>query len=327
MGSNGLRVELPVITAANLGHADDTLVVQGLDGAASKTTDIVLVNLGENAASCSASLLRADGSYAIEPVAISVPPLSHLVFSNVLKGISGPDARSEVTCSNDFYVYAQTSDAATGQLTLSGPAGASDDLEPAIFAASTSNCSSGSLLCNMASEVHTASKALPTRTLLMTPPPGSYSTLTAHVDVKVTGWNPVNVHGAHGVLYLVINRNKYQVGSIFLRGPGKNNVTLRHGICPTGCTKAKIEQGVPMEMNATYSFDYLYDAARKTIDMRMSQNGRVIAQIKSKPNVSRIQIKQGDKVVIGLSNPSARSYEEPASLGWTYSNLRVELFR
>jgi len=161
----------------------------------------------------------------------------------------------------------------------------------------------------------------------MTPPAGSYASLTGHVEVKVNGWSKINTRGAHGVLYLIINKNKYQLASIFLRGPFKNSVTVRHGVCPNGCTKAKIEQGIPVEVDATYAFDYLYDTARKVITMRMTQNGRLIAEIKSKPNVKHIQIKPGDKVVIGLSNPDIHSFEEPASLGWKYSNLRVELFR
>jgi hypothetical protein len=331
VGTSGARVELPVITSDTMGQAGETLVVQGLEGSSSRTTDVVLVNLGDTAASCSASVMRADGGYAIDPVAISLSPLSHLVFADVFKGISGGivDARAEVTCSNDFYVYAQTADAVTGQLTISGPAESSDSLLTADdeISASASDCSTGSMRCVMNGEVHTSSKSTPTRTLLMTPPAGSYLSLTGHVEVKVSDWNKINSRGAHGVLYLVINKNKYQLASIFLRGPFKNSVTVRHGVCPNGCTKAKIEQGIPVELDATYAFDYLYDTAHKVITMRMTQNGRLISEIKSKPNVKHIQIKPGDKVVIGLSNPDVHSFEEPASLGWTYSNLRVELFR
>jgi translation initiation factor IF-1 len=332
IGTDGRRVELPVITSSNLGAADDTLVVQGLDGSASKVTDVVLVNLGETAASCSASVLRADGTYAIEPVAISVPPLSHLVFANIFKGFPRGivDARSEVSCSNAFYAYAQTADAATGQLTIAGPSAASDSplaIDKAISSPSTSNCSVGSLVCAMPNEVHTSSKALPNRTLLMSPPAGNYNGLTGHVEVKITGWNPVNNRGAHGVLYIVINKNKSLLANVFLRGPYKNSVTVRHGVCAGSCTKAKVEQGIEVQMNAMYAFDYVYNVAARSITMRMTQNGRLVAEIKSKPNVSRIQIKPGDQIVIGLSNPSVSSFEEPASVGWNYSNLRVELFR
>lgn len=331
VGTNGARVELPVITSDSLGQADEMLVVQGLEGSRARITDIVLLNLGDADASCSASVMRADGSYVVKPVELSLAPLSSRVLANVFGSLAGgiAEARAEVTCSNDFYVYAQTSDVTTGQLTIAGPSASSDSLLAITeeISAAAVLCSNGSTLCAIANEVHTSTKAAPTKALVMTPPADTYRSLTGHVEVRVSGWNKTNLRGAHGVLYLIINKNKLLLGNIFLRGPEKNNVTLRHGVCPGGCNKAKVEKGIAVDLNTTYAFDYVYDAANRTIDMRMTHNGELVAQIKDKSNVNRIQIKPGDKVVIGLSNPDVNSFEEPASLGWTYSNLRVEFFR
>ncbi|HKI02377.1 MAG TPA: hypothetical protein VKK31_10375 [Thermoanaerobaculia bacterium] len=325
----GFRTDLPVIDSDSLTQANETLVVEGLEGSSSKTTDVVLVNLGDTAATCSASVLRADGNYAIDPVEISLSPLSHLVFANIFRSMADDiaDANLEVNCSNDFYAYAQTADAATGRLTIVEPFALANVVAMEKMLKAAGPCSAGSMLCNMPNQVHTATKANPTRALTMTPPVGTYSSILGHVEVTVTGWNKANLRGAHGVLYLVINRNKYQLASIFLRGPGKNNVTVRHGVCAGGCNKAKIEKGVPVQLGETYVFDYVYDAARKNILMRMTHRGELVAVITDKPNISRIQVKSGDKVVIGLSNPDVNSREEPSSIGWTYSNLRVELFR
>src|SRR4029077_15251325 len=108
-------------------------------------------------------------------------------------------------------------------------------------------CSDGIMLCNKPlTEPYIVSKTNPSLALTMTPPVGAYSAMVAHVDVQVTGWNPRNVHGAHGVLYVVITRSKCLLGTIFLRGPGKNNVSLLHGVCPQGCQKSKVEKGIPI---------------------------------------------------------------------------------
>lgn len=333
IGTDGGRVELPVITSDTLGNAEETLVVQGLEGSSSRTVDLVLVNLGDTAASCSASVKRADGSYLIRPVEIPVSPLSHLVFSNIFRGLAGgiTEARAEVTCSNDFYVYALMADTETGRLTVAGPSQSSDSLLsiPEEVFKSAISCSDGSLLCAklLGPEAFVASKATPTLALTMTPPVGAYSSMVAHVEAQVNGWNKTNVHGAHGVLYVVINRNKNLLGNVFLRGPGKNTVTLRHGVCPSGCQKSKVERGIPIELGATYVFDYVYDPAHKTTDLRVTLRGQVIARIQDKPNVNKIHIDPGDKVVIGLSNPFVNSHEEPASLGWKYTNLRLEFIK
>ena len=329
VGTDGFRAELPVIDSGSLAQADDTLVIEGLEGSSSKISDAVLVNLGDTAAVCSASVLRVDGTYAIDPVEISLSPLSHLVFADIFRGLADDisDANLEVTCSNDFYAYAQTTDAATGRLTIAEPSALANVIALEKMAKSAVVCSSNSMLCNLPNQVHTSTKADPTRAVTMTPPPGTYSSILGHVEVKVAGWNRVNPRGAHGALYLVINKNKLLLGSLFLRGPGKNSVTMRHGVCAGACNKAKIEKGIPVQLGQTYIFDYVYDPARKSILMRVTNNGNLIAVIQDKPNINRIEIKPGDKVLIGLSNPGVNSREEPASLGWTYSNVRVELFR
>ena len=39
-----------------------------------------------------------------------------------------------------------------------------------------------------------------------------------------------------------------------------------------------------------------------------------------------ISIAATDKIMIGLSNPGTNPLIEPASIGWKYSNLKVEFF-
>jgi hypothetical protein len=332
VGPDGDRVELPVINSENSAQADATLVIQGLEGSSSRLAHLGLVNLGQTAATCSVSVLRADGRDALQPLEFTVAPLSHLLVADLLKRLGSiAEARAEVTCSNDFYAYALIADVPSGRLTVIRPSEPSDDLPQlgeAFEKVVAVPCSEGIMLCSQPlTQPFIVSKTNPSLALTMTPPAGAYSAMVAHVDVQVTGWNPRNVHGAHGVLYVVINRNKWLLGNIFLRGPGKNNVTLRHGVCPQGCQKSKVEKSIPIELGAVYSFDYRYDPANRTTDMTVTLHGQVVARIQDKPNVNKININPGDKIVIGLSNPFPNSHEEPSSLGWRYSNLRLQFIK
>jgi hypothetical protein len=324
-GSNaGLGVELPVITSDNMGVANEELVVQGLQGSATRSTDLIFVNLGQAAASCTASVLRADGSLAFPTATFPLPALSHRHFSNVFAGVQGGvvDGRAEVTCTTDFYVYAQMIDNATGEFAIASPSGSSDSALTTPGEAPT--CNNGAVCYVFPGLVHTSTNSNPDRSLVLTPPLAAYSSVKIRLDVQLGPWNRPN-SAAHGVLYFVRNRNKDMYANIFLRGPGGNNVTLRHGFGQVHGDKAKIERGFAAQPGQTYTFDYEFNPVKKLIVLRVSQNGQTLLELTDRPNVNRVHIEQGDKVIIGLSNPGITSVE-PASIGWKYSNIKVEFF-
>jgi hypothetical protein len=251
----------------------------------------------------------------------------------VLAGQAGiNEARAEVSCSSDFYAYAQVADRASGQLVLITPASWSDSLWGSVedMAKVAGSCAAGteSTVCTYAGPF-TSAKPYPNTTLAlsMTPPAALYKSLTAHVEVNVTGWNPKNKKGAHGVIYIVVNRNKRLLGNVFLRGPGSDFLYMRHGDCPLGCGKAKVGKKLQADLGTTYVFDYTYDAASKRVSLQVRHAGQLVAELNDVPYRKVIEVVPGDKVIIGLSNPYCDSKEEPCSLGWKYSNLRVELFR
>ncbi|HXT20902.1 MAG TPA: hypothetical protein VN923_09145, partial [Thermoanaerobaculia bacterium] len=62
------------------------------------------------------------------------------------------------------------------------------------------------------------------------------------------------------------------------------------------------------------------------VHLEVRHNGELVASLNDKPMRKVIEVVPGDKVVIGLSNPFCDSKEEPCSLGWKYSNMRIELF-
>jgi hypothetical protein len=332
--SAGLGAELPVITSDTMGLANKTLVVQGLKSGGATKADFVIINLGQAAATCTARVTRADGSAAISTVQLSLLPLSHNFYPNVFAGEANgiADARVEVTCSDSFYAFAQMSNTTTGEISYATPSGSSDST---LTPPGSTPPPSGDLACAAAGTsvcyvfpglVHTSTLADPDQALILTPPVFSYSSVKVHMEIQVNGFQPPSI-GGHELLYMIRNRNKDEFANIFLRGPSRNTLTLRHGFHQTSPEKPKIERGFIAQIGATYALDYDYDPVHKTIILHMSQNGQLLLEILATPNVNRVQIETGDRVIVGLSNPGNNPTVEPASIGWKYSNIKVEFFR
>lgn len=324
----GLGVDLPVINSDTMTRANDRLVVQGLKSSGTQTTDLVLVNLGKTSSSCTTRVLRADGTLAFAQATVSLLPLSHRFFANIFSGVPAgiTDARAEVTCTTDFFAYAQMTDTTTGEFAIAAPTETSASTLTAPGEASSAlDCSVGTVCYVFAGLVHQSTTATPDRSITLTPAPGSYSSVKVHLEVEVGPWNTPPT-GAHGVLYFVRNKNRDMFANIFLRGPGKGDLTLRHGFNQTHPQKAKIEQAFTAQQGQTYAFDYDYNTAAKTLSLRVSQGDQLLFELVDRPNINQIDIGASDRILIGLSNPGTNPTTEPASIGWKYSNLKVEFF-
>jgi hypothetical protein len=323
----GLGVDLPVINSDTMTRANNRLVVQGLKSSGTQTTDLVIVNLGKTSSSCTTRVLRADGTLAFAQATVALLPLSHRFFANIFSGVPAgiTDARAEVTCTNDFFAFAQMTNTTTGEYAIAAPTETSASTLTAPGETSSLDCSVGTVCYVFAGLVHQSTTANPDRAITLTPAPGSYSSVKVHLEVEVGPWN-TPATGAHGVLYFVRNKNRDMFANIFLRGPDKNDLTLRHGFNLTHPQKPKLEQAFPVHQGETYAFDYDYNTTAKTLTLRVSQGDQLLFEMVDRPNINRIDIGASDKILIGLSNPGTNPTIEPASIGWKYSNLKVEFF-
>ena len=100
---------------------------------------------------------------------------------------------------------------------------------------------------------------------------------------------------------------------------------MRHGLGVPATGKAKIERRLEVEPGATYTFDYLYDMRNGKIQLRVLRGSTVVAELQDAPNADRVDWKKNDVLIIGLSNPGTDAEHEPASIGFNYSNVLVEL--
>ena len=320
------RTIVPVVSSNNLVPASRVADLVGIMHVNNSIrTDIGIMNLGQTSSKCEVMLFRPDGVQVGGTASITLLPLSMRHFPNVLSDQPNlTDARAQIPCSTDFYTYAPLHGADNQADYFVTPAlsGASTLARPGTTA-QPQGCTAGAVCFDFPGIVHTSTKSSPDRTIVLSPPSATYSRLRARLEVQINGWSPPS-SGAHGILYMIRDKNLNMYGSVFLKGPGSNQLTMRHGFNLGAAEKPKISKGFAPVVGQTYVFDYLFDPVAKTIVLRVLLNGQEVAQMTDRPNVNRVQIEPGQKIIIGLSNPGHET-PEPASLGWVYKNLHVEV--
>lgn len=320
------RTNVPVISSDNLVPASGTADLVGLMHVDTRLrTDIGIINLGQTASTCAVLLFRADGTQVGSTATLTFLPLSMRHFPNVLSDQPNlTDARAQITCNADFYAYATVhgSDGQVDYFITPALSGSSTLVRPGT-SGPPKGCATGAVCFDFPGVVHTSTRSTPDRTIVLTPPTATYSKVKVQLQVLINQFS-APASAAHGVLYMVRDKNKDMYANIFLKGPGANQLVLRHGFAQTAGEKPKLVKGFAPILGQTYDVDYLYDPVGKTIVLTMSLNGQEVARITDKPNVNMVHIDQGQKIVIGLSNPGTEA-PEPASIGWVYKNLHVEL--
>jgi hypothetical protein len=324
---SGGGANVPVVSSENLVPANGIADLVGLMHVNHQIrTDVGIMNLGQSAAQCSVSLFRADGTQIGSKATLTFAPLSMRHFPDpLIDQVNVTDIRAEISCNQPFYAYA-TVHGANGQVeyfitpALSG----SSTLLPPGGTTPPKGCGTGAVCYDFAGVVHVPTTSKPDRAIILSPPSGTYNRVKVHMEVQINGWNPT-VTAAHGLLYMVRDKNKDMFASAFLKGPGANQLALRYGFNLSAKEKPKLTTGFAPVLGQTYAFDYLWDPAGQSLVLTMSTlGGQELARITSKPNVDKVQIGQNQKIVIGLSNPGTEA-SEPASIGFIYKNLHVEL--
>jgi len=277
---------------------------------------VAVVNPGDRPALCMATLWSGDGTAIGAPARLEVPAQS-MTYRQDLLDAPPAGARIAVRCDQPFYAFAAVHGADGEAGVLTPPRGAP---------VKGISCGLGSVCWDYSGVDLVASTKTPTRAILIDAPDGSYDEVTVHLEVEIHGWTQ-SLNGAHGILYMVRDKNKDMFANIFLQGPTSNGnaLVLRHGFGQTHPEKAKIRVHFFPKDGQTYAFDYVYRPAAGTLSLTVKgPNGQPLVHITGKPNVDHVSIGPGQLIHIGLSNPGA-VINEPTSLGWVYKNLHVEL--
>ncbi len=314
---------VPVISTANQVDAGGKAELLGLerDPENGRLLHFGVVNLGGAAASCMVSFFRVDGSQIASTVTLALKPLSLLHFQDALGildagRVSG--VRGEVSCDQPFFAYGAQQQFPNAHYQFVTPTTEGGDAPSQPI-----TCQAGLVCYDFPGIVHTSTSANPDHAVRLNPPPGTYKKVAVHLEVQINGFSAPS-DGGHGMLYMVLDKNKDMFGYIFLQGPNANRVVLRHGFGQTTGAKAKLIQAFTPVNGATYALDYVYDAAGRSLVMTLKKGGQEVVRFADAPNIHSIGIGASQQIILGLSNPGKVS-NEPASIGWVYKNLHVEL--
>jgi hypothetical protein len=319
-----MGVYLPVITSDNIFGGGRTAVLQGLLSGSGRTTGVMLVNVAQQAAQCTGTLTRADGTALGAPVTLALKPLSQLYIADVFSGGAASEVRAAVSCDHEFFLFALLSDAATGEVTYLGPSGSGESLLR--LPGEAAGCPVTATCFDAKGIVHQPTPELPVKRLIFSPAAGTYSKLRMTMDVTVGPWWPQDPSALHMMFWLVKDRNFNMFGYLALRGPDTNQALLRHGIGLTHPNKLKIVEPFTPVIGKTYRFDYTYDTAAGVVDLGIFDGNTAVEHLTSQPNVGNFSFSATEKILIDMGFPGTNPDEAP-TFGWTYRDVHVELYK
>lgn len=323
--------EVPVISSDNALAAAETAHLQGLYRDLSGAyTDLDIVNLATRTATCDVRFFRADGTQIGGTASITAPPLSLRHFGDVfllLGTTSIADARSEVTCDQQFFAFAPVftpartllsfaTPSASGASTLPGPAGPGPSPDAIVFERS--------------GVVHAPSIGAEIK-ILNVPVPRALALRKAIVewDIVPGPWTASKPDGNHNLIW--IHRGKYRsntVANVNAFGPPRSGIKNTQNLDLAAKAVTLKEVPLTFQEGVLYHLRYVYDAESNRITLTISSGGATLATLEmagTARNGSLAVPAGGLTVQFGHTAAQAAGGIEFPTYGWVYSNLRVEL--
>jgi hypothetical protein len=331
-GSGNLQssANLPIVSLANSAASNTSVDLQGLERTGSgKITDFTLLNLSRQAAKCTLTPSRADGTRITQPVVFTLLPLSHQTFSDVLTELGQSliaDTHFQVSCDHPFYTYALAyriggpetdfigpSTALVGDLVAggggtggTGDGGGTGNVVfdvPGTFLVARNNASYISYNLPAKDGVH-------------------YQRAVIEYDMHITQFDPVllftgvtsfrrpnTVRGLRVVYYAIqiVNQN------------AKTTLDL-------GVEDVLVKTKGPWQANGTYHVRITYDIPSQTVMLETLKNGLVTYTISGPAqhlDLSAIGTDHPLQVDFGQTGIADGAYIPP--YGWSFSNLHTVL--
>jgi hypothetical protein len=337
VAAGGLGVDLPLITSSSVTKANGKLSLQGLITDAARTVDVALVNLATTGSQCTVSFSRSNGSALGAVATVTLNPLSHRYFTNVLSGLvdaSGvADARAQVSCTQDFYAYGVLKNGTTGELALVQPAASGDSAlggSGGTPPPTGGGCGSAGVTCfDARGIVHQPTPANPVGRVTFAIPQGSYTRFKMSMDVTVGQWYAPDPAGKALIYWFVIDKNLDMPGLLYFRGPGTGGYTAlaRHGIGLTHPQKLKIVKPFQAQIGHTYHIDNDYNMGSHSYVITITdKSSGAVTLLNGAPNVSQYVSKAGQQFIIDMGFHENAVPDEVPSYNWLYQNIHIEAY-
>jgi hypothetical protein len=304
---------VPVITNDNWFQGDEVAHIQNMARNSKGHSNIEIMNLGTQAASCSIQLLRPKGAPYGSPISVNLLPQSHEVVEDPFEGIvtNGTGLRAQVDCTQQFYAYGTFVGSSAAQFRFLYPLSippqeAIETLEvnrPGVFFAPVNG--------NSALDV-----PLP---LVLN---RAYEKVTIDFDVNVGKFTPIFT-GLVGMLHAGGPRfGKTLYFGTFIRG-ARNKTLIDLG---SPVVEPALRISSPWKQNALHHVSIVYDAEAATTRMLVTRDGKAILDAWGGAyNLDIADRGAPVRVSFGLNGIADGAYYPP--IGWKFSNLKIQISR
>lgn len=330
------RTSVPVISAANTIAAGKAAYLIGLerDPGRGTVSSLGIVNLGSQGAQCEIKLFRVDGTPIGSTVTLSFFALSLRQFDDALGAVGEQkisDARVQVTCNQPFFAFASVVNMPLSQIWF---------LEPS---ASTVADSSGnpnpnptpgpgnSIVFQKSGHIHTATPPNNAKGTVDIPIQSTLAVkrMVIECDFIPGPWNREKIPGNHGIIWLY--RGKFRgntIANVNAFGPNKFTIKMNQNVDMGAGQVTSNEAGVPLEQGKRYHLRYTYDAATNQITAEISQGGTKLRTFSMAGTASgRILAVHPPALNVEFGHFPGQEGPEIPSWGWSYYDLRVEMFQ
>jgi hypothetical protein len=330
------RTSVPVISSTNTIASGKAAYLIGLerDPGRGTVSNLGVVNLGTQGAQCELKLFRVDGTPIGSTVTLSFFALSLRQFDDALGAVGEPkisDARAQVTCNQPFFVFASVVNLPLSQVWF---------LEPS---ASTVADSGGnppppptpgpgnSVVFQKSGHIHTATPPnnakgtvdIPIQTTL------AVKRMVIECDFIPGPWNPEKVPGNHGIIWLY--RGKFRgntIANVNAFGPNKHTIKMNQNVDLGAQQVTNAEGGLQLQQGKRYHLRYTYDATTNQITAEVSQAGTTLKTLRMAGTASgQILTVHPPALNVEFGHFPGQEGPEIPSWGWSYYDLRVEMFQ
>jgi hypothetical protein len=325
-GQDTFYAGLPVISADTRIAAGDAAYLNGVGRLGNRdVTQLALVNLGEAVSQCQVDQVAADGSIARNLGSIEVPARSMSRFEDAL-GLRGePASTVRVSCDQPFYALAALVDARTSQVSFVNPAAASE----AAKAGKARRAAAASVIVfDQSGRFHIATKVNPKK-ILRIPAAKQFNAarVSAEFDVTAGPWNPRLPRGAHNLIFF--HRGRFRsntLANVNAFGPANNKAKSAQNIDLPARYSTSTEFPFAFQQGQTYHVLLVYDATNKAVSFVISQDGKILKTGRYDATArNRLLTVPGTGLVAEFGNYNNQALPEVSSLGWSFSNLHVEI--
>ena len=329
------RVAVPVISSANTIASGKTAYLIGLerDPGRGTVSNLGVVNLGSQGAQCELKLHRVDGTQIGSTVTLSFFALSLRQFDDALGAVGEQkiaDARVQVTCNQPFFAFASVVNLPLSQIWF---------LEPSAMTAADSGGGNtpptpgagNSVVFQKSGLIHTATPPNNAKGIVDIPIQQTLAVkrMLIECDFVPGPWNREKIPGNHAIIWLY--RGKFRgntIANVNAFGPNKYTIKMNQNVDLGPGEVTANEAGLQLEQGKRYHLRYTYEATTNLITAEVSQGGTKLRTFTMPGTASgHILAIHPPALNVEFGHYPGQEGPEIPSWGWSYYDLRVEMFQ